>query len=105
MNVQHFNKNQNNKTKHPPPQPTTTTTKTPNKAKPTKQKMQHKKKTPGDWLLFHGILVKSAQYYAMFDFDVEVLLLIAEHLSNIFDQFYSKCPATVRANLTIPELF
>lgn len=44
MNVQHFNKNQNNnKTKHPPPQPTTTTTKTPNKAKPTNQKMQHKK--------------------------------------------------------------
>lgn len=50
------------------------------------------------------LLVKSAQYCAVFDFDVKMpFFSIAKHLSSIFDQFYSKCPATLRANLTMPE--
>lgn len=49
------------------------------------------------------LLVKSAQYCAVFDFDVKMPFSIAKHLSSIFDHFYSKCPATLRANLTMPE--
>lgn len=49
------------------------------------------------------LLVKSAQYCAVFDFDVKMPFSIAKHPSSIFDHFYSKCPATLRANLTMPE--
>lgn len=48
--------------------------------------------------------VKSAQCCVMFDFDVKVLFFIAKHLSNIFDQFYGKCPATIKTNINMPEL-